>query len=347
MVSRIVSHLDADTEFAHSTLGEIDKTRARYKEVVKGPNDGAGLFAIKNLYEQTDPILVSSADGVGFKLMTAILCDKYEGLGKDLVATCINNIISKGAEPLYFLDRLATANLRSVPLLRIKNSVVAACDEAYCALIGGETAENPALFQQKHFDLAGFCVGVIDRANLLGAHRVYENDAVIALPASGLHTAGFSLVHKVMFEKLKHRPNDVLWQNEHGIRTVAEELLTPTKIYSKAVSHLIKAGIVHAITPIMGDGIEHSIKRLVPINLTADIRLSDYEMPRIFNYLKEKGELSDTLMLNHLNMGIGLVLVVANEQKDQAIAKLREVGEKAFLVGIITKDKGQRCQVKI
>lgn len=346
MVSRIVSHLDADADFAHSALSEIDKTRARHKDVVLGPNDGAGLFAIKNLYEVTDPILVSSADGIGYKLMTAIMCEKYEGLGQDLVATCINNIISKGASPLYFLDRLATANLRSVPLLRIKNAVVAACDEAYCALIGGETAENPALFQQKHFDLAGFCVGVADRTKLLGAHRVEENDVILGIASSGLHTAGYSLVHKVMFDMLGHKPNDVLWQNEQGIRTVADELLEPTKLYKKAIDALSKNINISAVSPIMNDGISQSIRRIMPINLTADIELGHYEMPRIFSYLKEMGQLGFDCMQSNFNLGIGLAVIVPKTECCPALSILEDLGEKAFLIGTITADKGTRCLVK-
>lgn len=345
MVSRIVSHLADD--FAHTTLGEIDQTRSYQKEVLKGPNDGAGLFAIKNLYRLNDPILISSADGIGFKLMTALKCDKYEGIGTDLVALGINSIMSKGARPLYFLDRFVTGNLKAAPFLKIKNSIVAACDEAHCALIGGETAEHPELYKEKHFDISGFSVGVADRSQMLGAHKVEEHDIIVALSSSGLHTSGFLVAEKIMFDKLGHKPNDVLWQNEQGIQTVADELLRPSKIYHKAIKSLLDHEIhISAITPTV-DGIAESIKRIVPINLTARVELGHYEMPRIFSYLIEKGGLLPDTMLKNFNMGLGLILILPKNQWEDAKALLRSADETFSQVGIITKDEGQRCLVKI
>lgn len=347
-----LSYCDAgvDIDFASSCLNELDKTRSRTAEVINSPNDFAGLFSIKELCKRfDDPVLVSGTDGVGTKLLVAIACDRYEGLGQDLVAMCVNDIATKGAEPLFFLDYFATANLRSVPFLKIVNGIVAACDEIDCALIGGETAEMPALYAHKHFDLAGFAVGVVERSKLLGALLVNEGDVLLGVASSGLHSNGFSLVRKIMFEKLKHKANDVLWQTERGVCTVADELLYPTRLYVNAIKELLKKGVrLNGIAHITGGGLTENVPRILAPKLMADIDLSDVNIPRIFNYLMEFGPISSDEMLRTFNMGLGLVIALPADQKDQALAILGDNGESAYVVGRVTNSEGGlRCRVKM
>lgn len=347
-----LSYRDAgvDIDFASLCLHEIDKTRSRMTEIIKSPNDFAGLFSMKELCKRfDDPVLVSGTDGVGTKLLVAIECERYEGIGQDLVAMCVNDIATKGAEPLFFLDYFATANLRSVPFIKIVNSIVAACDRVNCALLGGETAEMPSLYAHKHFDLAGFAVGVVDRCKILGAHLVKENDIILGISSDGLHSNGYSLVRKIMFETLKHKPHDVLWQTERGVRTVADELLAPTKLYSNAINRLMRSGVrLSAVAHITGGGLLENIPRVLPLDLMASIDLSGQEIPRIFSYLMEHGPVPKMEMLRVFNMGIGLIIILPNDQKELALSLLTEDGENVFEIGVIkTNEGGNRCQVKI
>jgi phosphoribosylformylglycinamidine cyclo-ligase len=347
-----LSYSDAgvDIDFAASCLSEIDKTRSRSAEVITGINDFAGLFSIKSLCQRfDDPVLVSSTDGVGTKLLVAILCEHYDGIGQDLVAMCVNDIITKGAEPLFFLDYFATAHLRSVPFIKIVNSMVTACDEVDCALIGGETAEMPSLYAHKHFDLAGFTVGVAERANLLGCHRVKNDDVLLGVSSSGLHANGFSLVRKIMFEQLKHKPHDVLWQTARSVKTVANELLTPTKLYVNPVKALLKNGIIpSAIAHITGGGISENVPRILPRNLMASIDISEVDIPPIFSYLMEQGPVSADEMFRTFNMGVGLIIAISKDRKSDAISLLEDFGETVYEVGRIHESEGGlRCRVKM
>jgi phosphoribosylformylglycinamidine cyclo-ligase len=344
------SYADAgvDIDLASSMLSEIDKTRSRSAEVIKSPNDFAGLFSLKELCARfSDPVLVSGTDGVGTKLLVAIECDRYDGLGQDLVAMCVNDIATKGAEPLFFLDYFATSNLRSVPFTKIINSIVMACDDINCALIGGETAEMPMLYANKHFDLAGFAVGVVDRPNMLGLHRVREGDICVGIKSSGLHSNGFSLVRKIIFDKLMQKPNDVLWQSERGVSTVADELLRPTRIYSNLIKKLMKTKLsISAIAHITGGGILENLPRIIPANLMAQLDLSDMPAPRIFSYLMEHGPITRQEMLRTFNMGIGLIIIVPKAATD-ALAVIKDCGEEAFIIGEIMDYQGEeRCRVK-
>ena len=347
-----LSYVDAgvDIDFAATCLLEIDKTHCRKNEVINNPNDFAGLFSIKELCQRfDDPVLVSGTDGVGTKLLAAIICEKYDGLGQDLVAMCVNDIVTKGAEPLFFLDYFATSKLRSVPFVKIVNSIVKACEEINCALIGGETAEVPALYATQHFDLAGFAVGVVDRSQLLGAHRVSEGDALLGLYSSGLHANGFSLVRKIIFDKLQHRPNDVLWQTEQGIITVADELLRPTRIYVHQIKMLLQNGInIKALAHITGGGLLENVPRILPQDLMADIDLSCLSIPPIFSYLMERGPIGQEEMLRTFNMGLGMIVSVDPRDLTRASAILKENGEMASEIGVIKKHKGdERCRVRM
>jgi phosphoribosylformylglycinamidine cyclo-ligase len=347
-----ISYRDAgvDIDLASSCLNEIEKTCSRNTDVIKSKNDFAGLFSLREaLKKYDDPILVSGTDGVGSKVLVAINCEHYDGLGQDLVAMCVNDIATKGAEPLFFLDYFATANLASTPFVKIVNGIVAACDAVDCALIGGETAEMPSLYAKKHFDLAGFAVGIAEKNKLLGSHRVQENDVLIGITSSGLHSNGFSLVRKIIFDRLGHKPDDLLWQTAHGSKTVTEELLAPTKLYVKPVHDLIKNNVaISAIAHITGGGISENVPRVIPEHLMAVIDISSVPRSPIFNYLMEQGPVSENEMTRTFNMGVGLVIVVAQDDSERALALLNQNLNQAFIIGeVIPSKKSLRCQVKI
>lgn len=347
--SLTVSYQDAgvDIDYAAHCLTSIDQTRSRRREVIKSTNDFAGLFSLKDINEKyADPILVSGTDGVGTKLLVAIECDNYNGLGQDLVAMCANDIACKGAEPLFFLDYFASSDLKQAPFTKVVNGIVQACDEINCALVGGETAEMPSLYAPKHFDLAGFAVGVVDRAHMLGAHRVQEGDLLIGIKSSGLHANGFSLVRKIIFEELTLKPNDVLWQTEAGVVTVGDELLKPTRLYSNLVKNLRSTGLsINAIAHITGGGIVENVPRVIPEHLMAHLDLTGIPCPRIFKFLMDKGPVSQAEMMKTFNMGIGLILAVSRFEHN-VLGVLRDCGEEAEIIGEVKPYQGgSRCQV--
>lgn len=340
---------NVDSDFATSSIFPIDETRSRSREVISSPHDFAGLFSIKDLCRRfDDPVLVSNTGGVGSKILAAITCQRHDNLGQDLVAMCANDISAKGAEPLYFLDYFASSHLKTLPFHRILNGIASSCDEINCALVGGETSEMPGLYEPHHFDLAGFIVGVLDRSKILGAHRVHAGDVVIGLPSNGLHASGFNLVRKIMFNKLQHRANDVLWETEKEVCTVANELLRPTRLYVNHIKLLIAHHIdVHAIAHITDGGIVSNILRVLPAHLQAQIDLRELEQPRIFNYLQQQGQIVDEEMLRTFNMGIGLAILLAADQVQDALTLLRAQQENAWVIGeIIGEQEGKsRCIV--
>ncbi len=347
-----ITYQDAgvDITYADQSIQNIPKGRSRSHEVIASANDFAGLFSLKDLIKKyEDPVLVASTDGVGTKVLAAIHCESYDGLGQDLVAMCANDVLTKGADPLFFLDYFAASNLKSVPFSRLLNGMVSACDEINCALIGGETAEMPAMYEQKHFDLAGFIVGVADRSKMLGAHRVNEGDALIGIGSSGLHANGFSLVRKIMFEKLKHRANDVLWQNEKSVCTVADELMAPTILYQRVINALKEAGIeLKALAHITGGGLVGNVPRILPAHLSAEINLRSVKIPRIFSYLAEHGPVLEQEMFKTFNMGIGMVVVLDKTVQDKALAIIENNHEKAYALGqVVSHTSGERCQITI
>lgn len=350
MVTLTYQDAGVDIAFADQNIKNLPTSRSHAKNVLSVPNDFAGLFSLKDIKKNYDePILVASTDGVGTKVLAAITCESYDGLGQDLVAMCSNDILTKGAEPLFFLDYFATGNLKGVPFTRLVSGMVMACDEINCALIGGETAEMPALYENKHFDLAGFIVGIAERSSLLGSHLVKEGDAIIGIPSSGLHANGFSLVRKIMFEKLKHRANDVLWQSEKGVSTVADELLKPTTLYHKSIRALKNAGVnIHALAHITGGGVLGNVSRVIPLGLCAQLDVRHLKIPTIFSYLMQHGPVDLQEMFQTFNMGIGMVAIIESEHKNLALSTLREYNKTAYEIGEITLSKeSERCTIKM
>ena len=283
--------------------------RATYREEVLGDIGGfGGLFALKNYDE---PILVSGTDGVGTKLKIAFMLNKHDTIGQDAVAMCVNDILVCGAEPLFFLDYLAVGKLEPAQVAEIVKGVAAACKESGCALIGGETAEMSGFYPAGEYDIAGFAVGVVEKKNLITPARVKAGDILIGLPSSGLHSNGFSLVRKIVFERMKFTGDEKFSDD----KTLGEELLTPTKLYPATVLPLIKkfGEKIHGLVHVTGGGFYDNIPRALPDGLGATIDADSWRVPKIFKLLQEWGNVPRREMFRTFNCGIGMILIVDAE----------------------------------
>ncbi|MBR6888082.1 MAG: phosphoribosylformylglycinamidine cyclo-ligase [Selenomonadaceae bacterium] len=283
--------------------------RATYREEVLGDIGGfGGLFALKNYDE---PILVSGTDGVGTKLKIAFMLNKHDTIGQDAVAMCVNDILVCGAEPLFFLDYLAVGKLEPAQVAEIVKGVAAACKESGCALIGGETAEMSGFYPAGEYDIAGFAVGVVEKKNLVTPARVKAGDILIGLPSSGLHSNGFSLVRKIVFERMKFTGDEKFSDD----KTLGEELLTPTKLYPATVLPLIKkfGEKIHGLVHVTGGGFYDNIPRALPDGLGATIDADSWRVPKIFKLLQEWGNVPRREMFRTFNCGIGMILIVDAE----------------------------------
>jgi len=286
--------------------------RATYREEVLGDIGGfGGLFALKKYDE---PILVSGTDGVGTKLKIAFMLNKHDTIGQDAVAMCVNDILVQGAEPLFFLDYLAVGKLNPAQVAEIVKGVAAACKESGCALIGGETAEMSGFYPAGEYDIAGFAVGVVEKKSLITPARVKAGDVLIGLPSSGLHSNGFSLVRKIVFERMKFT-GDEKFSDE---KTLGEELLTPTKLYPKIILPLIKKfdEKIHGLVHVTGGGFYDNIPRALPEGLGATIDANSWRVPKIFKLLQEWGNVPRREMFRTFNCGIGMILIVDAEIAD-------------------------------
>ena len=292
-----------------------------------------GLFEL-DLEGIKKPVLVSGTDGVGTKLKIAFLMDKHDTVGIDCVAMCVNDIICCGAKPLFFLDYIACGKNYPEKIADIVKGVCDGCVLSDAALIGGETAEMPGFYPIDEYDLAGFSVGVVDKDKIIDNKTMREGDVIIALPSSGVHSNGFSLVRKVFDVENSDikTPLDVL-----GGKSIGETLLTPTKIYVKPVMELLKSVKVKGISHITGGGFYENIPRSIPDGLGAKIAKSDVKVLPIFKLIAERGGISERDMFNTFNMGVGMSIVVAPEDADRAIEILKSNGEQAYVVGSIIK----------
>ena len=298
--------------------------------VVSGIGDFGGLFEL-DLTGMERPVLVSGTDGVGTKLKLAFLMDKHDTVGIDCVAMCVNDVICCGAKPQIFLDYVAVGKNLPQRVAQIVSGVAEGCVQAGCALIGGETAEMPGFYPEDEYDLAGFCVGVVDKAKILDKTRVVPGDAILALPSSGLHSNGYSLVRKVFDVE---RRDLSAYQEELGC-SLGEALLTPTRIYVKPVLALVEKGLVKSVAHITGGGFYENIPRSLPQGMCACIEEKAVRMPPLFDLLQRTGDIPRRDMFNTFNMGVGMTLVVAGDQADQALRLLNDMGEKAYLLGEI------------
>ena len=306
-----------------------DSVRATYRPEVIGDLGGfGGLFAL-NTKKYEEPVLVSGTDGVGTKLKLAFMADKHDTIGQDAVAMCVNDILVQGAEPLFFLDYIAVDKVDSEKVANIVKGVANACKESGCALIGGETAEMAGFYTKNEYDIAGFCVGVVDRSKMITGEKVKPGDVLLGLPSSGVHSNGFSLVRKICFEAMG------TYIEEFGC-TLGEKLLTPTRLYPKSCLPLIEKFDLHGMVHITGGGFYDNVPRILPADCDAEIDAEAWEVPVVFKKLQEWGNVPWTEMYRTFNMGVGMVLVVAPEEADAVREHLRNAGEEFYELGKVT-----------
>jgi len=298
----------------------------------------AGCVSL-NLERYKKPILVSSTDGVGTKLKVAFMMDRHDTVGIDLVAMCVNDIVVSGAKPLFLLDYFAASKLDPEKTMKVVSGVVKGCIEAECSLIGGETAEMPGFYKRGEYDLAGFAVGIVEDSQVIDGSGVTVGDKLIGIASNGLHSNGFSLVRKLVFGQLKL---DLEKRVEEIGEVLGEELLRPTRIYVKAVLNLVRDFNIVGIAHITGGGITGNLPRIIPKGCKAVVRKGSWDIPPIFSFLKQMGNVSEEEMLRTFNNGIGMILIVRSKEVDDIVARLRSFGEKAFIVGDVGKTEREQ-----
>ncbi|WP_173496535.1 phosphoribosylformylglycinamidine cyclo-ligase [Shewanella sp. ISTPL2] len=329
--------IDAGNALVSNIKAAVKRTR---RPEVMGNLGGFGaLCEIPTKYKQ--PVLVSGTDGVGTKLRLAIDYKKHDTVGIDLVAMCVNDLIVQGAEPLFFLDYYATGKLDVETATSVVNGIGEGCFQSGCALIGGETAEMPGMYEGEDYDLAGFCVGVVEKADIIDGSKVAAGDALIALASSGPHSNGYSLVRKVL-EVSQADP-----QQDLNGKPLIEHLLEPTKIYVKSLLKLIEASDVHAMAHITGGGFWENIPRVLPDNLKAVIQGDSWQWPSVFSWLMENGNIAEYEMYRTFNCGVGMLVALPADKVDAALALLAAEGEQAWLIGAIAHREGNEEQVEI
>lgn len=289
-----------------------------------------GMFA-PDMAGMKKPVLVSGTDGVGTKLRLAQLMNKHDTIGIDCVAMCVNDIICGGAAPLFFLDYIACGKNDPVRIAEIVTGITEGCRQSECALVGGETAEHPGLMPDEDYDVAGFSVGIVDEEKIIDGKRLAEGDVLIGLASTGVHSNGFSLVRKVF--DVEHADLTSPMEELDG-KSLGETLLTPTRIYVKAIKALLKAGVdIHAISHITGGGFYENVPRMMTEGLTAQIKLDSFPRLPIFDLIEKKGGIPERDMYNTFNMGIGMILALPAQQAAQALEILKAAGEQAYQIG--------------
>lgn len=290
----------------------------------------SGLYSLKDFTNMTEPVLLSSTDGVGTKLKLAQMMDKHDTVGIDLVAMCVNDLICQGAKPLFFLDYIATGKLVAEQVEQIVSGIVEGCKMAGCALVGGETAEMPGMYSEDEYDLAGFSVGIADREKIISGKNVKSGDTLIGVASSGIHSNGFSFVRKIFLDKYGYTLDKYI--EELGM-TLGDALLTPTKIYVKLVLDLIEKHELKAIAHITGGGVIENITRVIPKGLGIDINKNSWEKPAIFKMIESFNAVDERELHKSFNMGIGLVLIVDKENAKEIVDYINTTDEKAYIIG--------------
>jgi phosphoribosylformylglycinamidine cyclo-ligase len=299
-------------------------------EVLTDIGGFSGAFSLASFKNMEQPTLVSGTDGVGTKLKIAFLMDKHDTIGIDCVAMCVNDIACAGAEPLFFLDYIACGKNEPEKIATIVKGVAEGCKQANAALIGGETAEMPGFYPVDEYDLAGFAVGIIDQKHLINGAGMKQGDTLIGIASSGIHSNGYSLVRKVF--SMKRETLDTYYESLGS--TLGETLLTPTKIYVKALQSLKRGNVkIKACSHITGGGFYENIPRMLPEGIHAHIQKNSYDIPPIFDMLSKDGDIAEQVMYNTYNMGLGMVIAVDPKDTDQALKLITEAGEKAYVVG--------------
>ncbi|EGQ8176797.1 phosphoribosylformylglycinamidine cyclo-ligase [Vibrio parahaemolyticus] len=329
--------IDAGNALVDRIKGAVKRTRR--PEVMGGIGGFGALCELPTKYKQ--PVLVSGTDGVGTKLRLALDMNKHDTIGIDLVAMCVNDLIVQGAEPLFFLDYYATGKLDVDTAADVVSGIADGCVQAGCALIGGETAEMPGMYEGEDYDVAGFCVGVVEKEDVIDGTKVAAGDALIAVGSSGPHSNGYSLIRKILEVSGADKNEELVG------RTIGEHLLEPTKIYIKSALKMIEKHDIHAISHITGGGFWENIPRVLPEGTKAVIDGNSWEWPIIFKWLQEKGNVETHEMYRTFNCGVGLVVALPKDQADAAVALLKEEGENAWVIGEIAQAEANEEQVEI
>ena len=307
-------------------------------EVLGGIGGFAGAFSLAKIKEMEEPVLLSGTDGCGTKVQLAYIMDKHDTIGIDAVAMCVNDIACSGGEPLFFLDYIACGKNYPEKIATIVSGVAEGCKQSGAALVGGETAEHPGLMPENEYDLAGFAVGVVEKKDLITGENIKDGDVLVGIASSGVHSNGFSLVRKVfrMTEESLNTYYDSLG------KTLGEALLEPTRIYVKALKNVKEAGVtIKGCSHITGGGFYENIPRMLPDGIRAEVKKDSYEVPAIFKMLATEGDISEEMMYNTYNMGVGMILALDPADVDKAIEAINAAGDKAFVVGkAVAGEKG-------
>lgn len=301
-------------------------------EVLGGIGGFSGAFSLEKIKEMEEPVLLSGTDGCGTKVKLAFILDKHDTIGIDAVAMCVNDVVCAGGEPLFFLDYIACGKNYPEKIATIVSGVAEGCRQSECALIGGETAEHPGLMPQDEYDLAGFAVGVVDKKDLITGENIKPGDTLIGIASSGVHSNGFSLVRKVfkMTEEALNTYYDSLGT------TLGEALIVPTRIYVKALKSVKAAGVtIKGCSHITGGGFYENIPRMLPDGVRAVVKKDSYEVPAIFKMLMKDGDISEEMMYNTFNMGVGMVLAVDPADAEKTMKAIEAAGDKTFVLGTV------------
>ncbi len=304
--------------------------------VMGGIGGFGGMFDLSTLGLK-EPVLVSGTDGVGTKLMLAFMMDKHDTIGIDAVAMCVNDIVVQGAEPIYFLDYIACGKQVPEKIEAIVKGVAEGCQQAGCALVGGETAEMPGMYGEDEYDIAGFAVGACEKSDLITGEKIKAGDVLIGLASSGIHSNGYSLVRKIFFEQAKMKLDDYV--EELG-STLGEELLKPTRIYVKSILQALKKFEIKGLAHITGGGFIENIPRMLSEGLGAELKEENWEIPPVFTLMEKLGNLQRQEMYNIFNMGTGMVVAVDESTASEAVRFFNEIGEKAYVMGTVVEGEG-------
>lgn len=327
--------VEAGRAFVERIRSMVESTRR--PEVLGGLGGFSGLFQLPTGYQE--PILVSGTDGVGTKLKIAHLLDRHDTVGIDLVAMCVNDVLTCGAEPLFFLDYLATGHLNPEQLAQVVSGISQGCRLSGCALLGGETAEMPGFYQPGEYDLAGFCVGIVEKSQVLDGSQVQIGDVAIGLASQGIHSNGFSLVRKIVSDRgfdWSDRPELL------GGQTLGDVFLTPTQVYVKLILAARKAGLpIHGMAHITGGGLPENLPRCLGAGQSIQVDPSAWVIPHVFQWLAQEGQVSEAAMFNTFNMGIGFVVIVPPDQAESTVQFLSQQELSAQVIGEVIAGSGE------
>ncbi|MBC1665216.1 phosphoribosylformylglycinamidine cyclo-ligase [Listeria welshimeri] len=334
MAENAYSKAGVDVEAGYQVVERIKKHVARTERmgVMGALGSFGGMFDLSSL-NLKEPVLVSGTDGVGTKLLLAIEADKHGTIGIDCVAMCVNDILAQGAEPLFFLDYIATGKTDPIKMEQIVKGVADGCEQAGAALIGGETAEMPDMYGADDYDLAGFTVGAVEKKKLITEGAVKAGDTLIGIPSSGIHSNGYSLVRKIFFKDNDFKLNAEITELDVPL---VEELLKPTRIYVKPVLEVLKKVDVHGITHVTGGGFVENLPRMLTKDLAVKVELGSWPILPIFDVMQKYGQLNELEMYEIFNMGIGMVLAVKKEDVEKTLEVLVQNGEAAYVIGEVT-----------